>query len=348
MRLVWFAILVACSEVALAQAPPCRYDDKECAAKAMQGHVATRLAYWQNALAKPVEQRIGAAPPELAEYVNLDNIKNGYPDKPLAVVPPPDFLDDLRDAIDEMPAAFKRLLAPKLAGIYFVKDLGSTGYGDLVRDAASKPVAGFVVLDALLLSRQTANAWATWKENTPFKSQSGCQLTAEIETAEQDNRKNAIQYILLHELSHILAINENIHPDWTVEPRDVQSTAEFPFYRLSWSIDRESNRYVSIFDKAFPQRKDVVYYLTPRLFSDQMVATYTNLERTSFATLYAATNPFDDFAEALTTYIHTVLMKKPFEIRIHVNGRLAKVYRSCWTQQRCAQKRTILERLLAP
>ncbi len=351
MRLIWLLMLVAFCGIAFSQeqaALPCRYDDKECAAKAVQGHAVTRLAYWQNVFGKPVEQRIGAAPPELVEYINLDNIKNGYPDKPRAVDPPPDFLRDMRDAIDEMPSSFKRLLAVKLAGIYFVEGLGSTGYGEQLLDTESKPVAGFVVLDASLLARQTANAWATWKENTPFKSQSGYRLSAEIEAQEQDNRKNAIQYILLHELSHTLAINGNIHPDWNAEPKDVQSLANFPFASLSWSVDKSSNSYVTIFDKTFLQRKDVIYYLKPKLLSDRMVDTYANLERTSFATLYAATNPFDDFAEALTTYVHTVLMKKPFAIRIYKDGKLAKVYRSCWAQKRCAEKRKILERFLKP
>ena len=351
MRLIALLLLAAFCGTASSQqqaAFPCRFDDKECAAKAVRGHPVTKVAYWQNALGVPVEERMGPAPPELVEYLKLDNIKNGYVSKPAAIHPPDDFVGDVRDAIEETPAAFRRLLAPKLAGIYFVKDLGSTGYSELVLDSASKPVAGFIALDAALLARQTANAWATWKENTAFKSQSGYRLDAEIETAGHDNRRNAIQYILLHELSHIVAINENIHPDWTVEPKNVRSTEPFPFFRLSWSIDTAGNRYVTIFDAKFPQRKDVVYYLDPKLGAAQMVATYANLERTNFPTLYAATNPFDDFAEALTTYVHTVLMKKPFAIRIYAGGRLARIYRSCWTQQRCAQKRKLLERLLAP
>jgi len=38
-------------------------------------------------------------------------------------------------------------------------------------------------------------------------------------------------------------------------------------------------------------------------------------------------------------------MNKPFEIRIYHNDKLAKLYKSCWTEKRCLQKRRMLERL---
>ena len=77
-----------------------------------------------------------------------------------------------------------------------------------------------------------------------------------------------------------------------------------------------------------------------------MLATYGALERTNFATLYAATNPNDDFAESFASYVHTVLMAQPFAIEIHENGRLAKTFKACWSEARCAEKRRILEALL--
>ena len=120
----------------------------------------------------------------------------------------------------------------------------------------------------------------------------------------------------------------------------------FPFFQLSWNVDRVNNQFVTAFDAAFPQRKDVVYYFGARIAADQMVATYDNLERTNFATLYAVTSPGDDFAESFASYVHTVLMKKPFAIRIYQHGKLVKVYRSCWDEARCAEKRKLIERFL--
>jgi hypothetical protein len=324
---------------------PCADGDKECALKAAKGHAVTTLQFWQDAFAKPVEERIGPAPPELVELLNLENIKDGFPERPRATAIAPDFLRDLRAALAELPEAVKRRLSSRLAGIHLVDDLGGTGFTDQIVDERSNAVGGFVVLDAAVLGRHTANSWAGWKENTPFGAQPGFRLEAVIEKKPGDNRKNAIQYILLHELGHVLAITANVHPRWSTEPEDVQSMGDYPFARLSWAID--GNRYVTKFDASFPQRKDIVYYLTPKLAAGQMADTYAGLERTNFPTLYAATSPGDDFAEAFANYVHVVLMKKPFEIRITRDGRTAKRYGSCWKQARCAEKRKVLERILA-
>ena len=327
-------------------APPnCRDDDKACATKAVKNHVVKSMAYWQHAFARPVDERIGPVPPEVVDFLKLQNIADGFPEKPHAAPIAADFLRDLRAALAELPDPVKRRLNAKLAGIYLVDDLGGTGFTDQVYDARATAVAGYVVLDMAVLNRHIANSWATWKENTPFKAQPGFRLAVEIETGANNDRKNAIQYILLHELGHVLAIGENIHPSWDVKPQDVRSLSAFPFAHASWTV--KGDRYASRFDAAFPQRRKVVFYLEPKLQAGQMPATYGNLARTNFSTLYAATSPGDDFAEAFANYVHTVLMKKPFAIRIYRDGTLVKTYRPCWEQARCAFKRKLLEQFLA-
>ena len=351
MRIAWRFLLlmvVASPLTALSQEPvqpACEGSEKDCAAKALKDHVVARIDYWRDALAKPILDRMGAAPPELVEYLNLDNIKNGFSYKPRAAKVTPDFRRDVHNAIADIPYEVRQLLARKLAGIYFVEDLGGTGYTDEIQDAGARAVAGFIVLDMSVLAKQTANAWATWKENTPFKPQPGIRLVAEIEKKQQNNRKNAIQYILLHEFGHVLSINEKFHPSWKLDAREITSSSDYPWFWSSWDVSREDNRFVTHYDRAFPQRTDVVYYLGAKLPGDQMIAVYDNLEQTNFATLYSVTRPADDFAEAFASYVHTVLMNKPFEIRIYQNDKLAKLYKSCWTEKRYLQKRRMLERL---
>ena len=292
-------------------------------------------------------RRIGPAPPELVEFLRLDTIAQAIPNKPRAPALAPEFLDEVTAAFDELPQPVKNLLSHKLAGIYFIEDIGGTGFTDVVLDSSGNPVAGFVVLDPSVLLKQTANDWATWKENTPFMAHPDFRLVAKIEEASRNNRKNAIQYILLHELAHVISIGGNIHPSWNVEPKDVASLSAYPFFQLSWTRSKDGNRYESLFDTAFPQRKDVVYYFGARLPAGQMLVTYENLERTNFATLYGANSPGDDFAEAFASYVHTVLMKRPFAIRIYRGGTEVKVFESCWNQPRCAEKKRLLEDLLA-
>ena len=324
----------------------CQNDDRICAAELRSQSPIKKMSYWKSAFKKPFEQRIGSAPDELVAYTNLDNIAAGFPNRPQTATIPEDFLKDANDAIAELPVQIKKLIAKKLAGIYFVKDLGGTGYTDYIDGELFGPKAGFIVLDIDVLSNYTANGWAAWKERTPFIADPQYQLDAIIEAGGQDNRKNAIQYILLHELGHILSIGKKIHPQWG-QQKNKTSLDRFPFSLLSWEYGNQNdNHYISRFEAQFPLRKNIVYYFGAKLNGDQMLDAYRQLEETNFPTLYAATSPSDDFAESFVSYVHTVMMKRPLEIRIYHDGRIVITYNSCWEEKRCAEKRKFLEKFL--
>ncbi len=40
-------------------------------------------------------------------------------------------------------------------------------------------------------------------------------------------------------------------------------------------------------------------------------------------------------------------MGQPFEIHLLHDGRTVKTYRACWSEERCAAKRALLEKVLA-
>lgn len=325
---------------------PCGDSDKKCVLRLMRDHAAIKLAFWQSALSLPAGERIGPAPPELVQYITLDNIANDYPERPLATSPDPAFLADLKSAIADLPPNIWALFPRKLAGLYFVDGLGGTGYTDYVFDVRGKPVAAFVVLDAAVLAKQSANAWATWKENTPFKADARYKLDARIEEDNADSRKNALQYILLHELGHVFSVGTNIHPPWNIEPRRIAPAAKYPFFDQSWQIDRKANKYRSRFDAVFPQRARTAYYFGAKLEASEMTATYSSLLGTNYPSLYAATVPGDDFAESFASYVHVVLMNRPWQITISSDGAPLATFKSCWDEARCAAKRTRLEQLL--
>jgi hypothetical protein len=325
---------------------PCAASDKPCLMKAAKSHPAGTARFWTEELARPVAERMGPAPQALVEYLHVDNALNGFPEKPRASRLSEIFVADVRGAIADLPPAVRRVFNDTFAGVWFVDDLGGTGFTDMIRDGSGKPVGGYVVLDAALLGKFRANAWATWKENTPFKPAPGWALEARIEEESRDDRRAAIGYILLHELGHVLSINRDVHPRWDRPPKEVPEGARHPFFDLSWSIDRKEDRYVSRFDGDFPARRKVVYYLGAKLGAADAVPVYEVLGKTNFPTLYAATSPGDDFAESFASYVHTVLMRRPWEIAIRHDGKVAMTYRSCWEERRCAAKRAILETLL--
>lgn len=346
MKFAAFLVLVALLLPNTAAALPCADTDKDCAQMALKTHPAARVATWQAMLSLPVAERIGPAPPYLVEYITLDNIANGYPERPRAAQLDAALLADLKGAIADLPPAIWALVGARLAGVYLVEGLGGTGYTDYVFDAQGRPLMGFVVLDAAVLAGQSANAWATWKENTPFAGSADYRLDARIEADDKDNRRNVIQYILLHELGHVLSIGGAIHPPWNLGAKEVDGAVRYAFFDLSWSVDRAADKYRSRFDAEFPQRQNTVYYFGAKLTAADMLPTYAGLRLTNFPSLYAATSPGDDFAESFASYVHVVLMQRPWQITISRGGGVVDVFRACWDEPRCAAKRQLLERLI--
>jgi hypothetical protein len=347
----WRVLVLAIAAIGVAGCEPpapknCGPSDSQCAARAVREHVVLKIANWTEPFSRPLDQRVFAAPPEIVDFLRLQNIAAGIRDRPGAIEVTPQFLQDFNEAIAEIPQPVKRRVAGKLTGIFLVRELGSSGFTDQILDARSNPVAGFIALDLTAIDK-TANAWATWKENTPFKDQAGYRLAAEIEDRQHDTRKYAIQYILLHEMAHVMAIGETIHPRWDVEAARLRSPENYAFFSASWIASRERNRFESIFDGDFLQRSKVVYYRRAELRGDQMVEAYDHLEHTNFATLYGATNFADDFAEAMANYVHVVMLNKPYRITIYDDDKVAKVYDPCWSRARCREKRKLLEQFLA-
>jgi hypothetical protein len=333
---IWLCLVCADSHAA------CLETDKDCVTAAHREHVVNRISFWKASLDKPLLQRIGPAPAELIDYLKLDNILNEYPERPTSATLPPDFQRDINAAISELPDKIKHALGGRLAGIYLVHNLGGSGFTEAISDASGKPVAAYVVLDIDTLEQRKANEWATWKENSPFRANGVDTLVATIESPSNDNRKNAIQYILLHEFGHVLSVGRHFHPPWTQDSAAVNAS-EYPFFALSWRFDKGQNKFVTDFEDRFPLRKQVVYYFGAKLNASQMTDVYGQLETTNFPTLYGATNPYDDFAESFVNYVHTVLMGKPFEIQVENKGKVVKRYGSCWGEKRCEEKRKVLE-----
>ena len=334
--------LLACFE----QPSTCDDGDQQCLQQLMDNHEIIKLSYWQSYFDRPLEERVFVAPPEVINYVEMDNRTSGYPNRPFAPPANEDFIADISAALAEIPDTVKDRLDDKLAGIFLVSDLGGTGYTNYIRDDNDNDVAAFVVLDYQVLEQRSANEWATWKESTPFKSDPDYAIEVTIQPEQNDSRKNAIQYILLHELGHVVSVNEKFHPAWNIAPRDIENVEQYEFFNESWLVAKQFNAVDSKYDgTVLADRKNVIYYLWPKLSAARLVPIYDALEQTNFPTLYAVTDPAEDWAESFVTYVHSVLMQKPFVIRIKNKGQVVKTFESCWGEPRCAGKQAIMAEL---
>jgi len=325
---------------------PCKNNDRNCAFEEREKDPLHTIDVWQARLAKPLVERVALADKQLVRYIALDNVASGYAEVPRLPGRHDMLLAELRQVVMELPEVVKAKVDKTLAGICLVENFGGTGMSQYIYGKDGQPVAGYIALDPQVLNMRTANSWATWKENSPFKADASIKLTATIENATGDTRKNAIRYILLHEIGHILSIGEKIHPLWTEKTVSARALATFPFASISWRPLETRGPQASKFDDTFPERKNAVYYVGARLEGSAAESVYAKLARTNFPTLYAATNWGDDFAESFANYVHVVIDKRPFEIRIERNGVLMTAYKGCWEEARCREKKQVLEEFL--
>ena len=319
--------------------------DKQALLTRMKNHPGRSAEPWGDFMSRPLEDRFVQVPDEVIEYLYLDNQLNDFPEVPRAAQIDAAMQNEIRDVLRELPASLRDILYPKLAGLGFVEELGGSAYTESLAGGDT----GFVLLDVGVMQR-TANAWATWKENTPF-AEGRFKVTMTIEDDTNDTRKNALRYVLLHELGHIACIGERHIPDWG----SAQTTAHAKgthFFPLSWSIEphEDGERYASVLEPAFPEARALPYYAPParRLPNDRLPAFYKALATTNLVTPYSAARVGDDFAEALVSYVHVVMKQRPWRIDIRDGEEVVQTLTACWNEPRCADKRAYMDALLQP
>ncbi len=315
-------------------------ETRQCLIENLAQNPARNLAFWQTSLNKPLAQRIFDAPAEVLELLRIDNRLNGYPSN-VTSFRDPAALSTLQKAFAELPASVHDLIADRLAGIFLVENLGTSGYTNDVFDSEGRESAGFVVLDSSLFSRK-GNEWASHRDATAFRAEAGFEIRNIIAEPKSDSPLAAVQFLLVHELGHVASIGGNQHPSWNQELWGVD-LQDYPFSALSWWID--NGQYRSRFDSGFTLRKRLVFYQIPRLSGRQMPEVLRQLKRTNFVSLYAASRPEEDFAESFAVYVHSEMMDKPFVIAVLVDGQVRERLGSCF-RNTCKRKYELLKSLI--
>ena len=121
----------------------------------------------------------------------------------------------------------------------------------------------------------------------------------------------------------------------------------FPFTRISWTISRPSNRYRSRFDNIFWQRRQLAFYREAQLPAREILSTVENLANSNFVSLYGSTSPLEDFAESFAVYVHTELMRQPYQIEVLVDGVVARQLGTC-LRDACRSKMKIMRQIFEP
>lgn len=320
----------------------CENSDKECLHKKVINHQARKYSFYKKFNEAPLTNKVFSAPKELLDFVNLDNRKLDLPHRTKKSKDFDKIAKLTQAALDELPPIVKSKFAHKLIGIFLLEGLGSTGFTDMVKDQNGKTQGAFIILDSGVLAQRDANSWASWKENTPFET-GDLKIELKIEEEENNNIKNAIQYILLHELGHVVSINSQIHPPWDRDEKDI-NIKEYPYTMLSWKKEQEKLiGQLENTNKLYVPYKTLNFYHGKKLSNNQMLVIYTLLNLTNIPTLYGAMNAADDWAESFVTYIHTVLLKKPFDLKIKTGETVIFKHELCYFNNQCKRKTEYLK-----
>lgn len=307
-------------------------------------HPVRQLDYWRGYESRSWVDRLVPASPEIIDFLQKDNLLQGFPQQPRPARVDDNYLADIQAAMRAIPASVQALVTDKLVALILVDDLGGSGYMESVFNAEGIPVAAFLVLDPSVLNKK-ANDWASWKDSTPFMPAPGFEIRTHLEHEQGDTRVNALRYILLHEFGHFIGMDPTVHPSWSHEP-SAEALAVARFASLSWRF--EDGSYVSRYDAAFPLRRKIVFYGgdDSRLPVSEAAPFLKALAKTNFPTPYSATSNADDFAESLANYIHVVVDKRPYWIEVLKNGEVLYRLESCWGTPRCSSKEMFLSWLL--
>ncbi|HEY4371951.1 MAG TPA: hypothetical protein VGN52_08505 [Burkholderiales bacterium] len=304
------------------------------------------LDYWKAAFAKPLEQRIGPADTRLIDYIYADSLRFGGALRVTSFVPDAALAHDLAAAVAGLPPEVRRAAADKLAGIYLIAGISYSGITYEILGAQERPVKGVILINAHAFDGRNANEWLSWKESDPFDPGSRWRLSAKIEMAAENTRVRGLQFLILHEIGHLLAIGTDINPPFGEPAARFPPVAQYPFVSLSWRDSRDQS-FETRNEEGFPLRHKVFYYGGPKLNGNTMEPIYRSLQQTGFATLYGATDPWDDFAETFATYVHTQLQHRHYAITVYHDDAPVLIYHSCWEEGRCEAKRAYMERVLA-
>ena len=222
----------------------------------------------------------------------------------------------IRNIAQKEDSLVNNLKEKNILAIYICSNLGGTGITGFVYDN-DKIVGGYIVIDGDVIYKK-ANEWISYKESSVFQNTVSSSIAITIADSSNNTEEYALNYILLHELGHIISQTLSVLPDQRDKYRDF---TKYEFTKDIW-LNEDVSRYD---DTLFPNRNKIKFYSTNPEFEIDSNAEdiYNSLNKTSFPTLYSAMNPDDYFSECFVSYISLNIYKQPWILTIKKkNGQL--------------------------
>ncbi len=252
----------------------------------------------------PLIERVGQTPDSVLTIFREAGMS------PKLYSPNEDDLKKILAAIDILPPLHQKVLKQRLRKISLLNDMPNTALTSTVN--SDDPISLFdITIRAAILS-QSAAEWIVEKESSCFdRKESAFSLRADV------GKITAIQYVLLHEATHIVDASLEITPSLIQKPEGDRQNTATPFTEGVWEDARtplSRFRNSGLMSIRFRPGGKV-------MDASKMKDLYEALATTPFVSLYGSSARTEDLAEYLTVYHLTQELHQPFRIFVYDGDR---------------------------
>lgn len=211
-------------------------------------------------------------------------------------------------AFSILPPLHKKILKEHLLSISFMDNMPNTALTSTLETTDSTKQFNITFRAGIL--NETISEWATWKEKSAFDNSATPSMEIQIDAGKLD----AIQYVLLHEATHVVDAVLGLTP----KAEKVDSlVAHTEFTKNIWRL----------FNKPMVQFTNTILEKTRfRSGKAQPIASapdiYNALKKTPFPSLYGMASWYEDAAELISICHLTQKLNQPFVVYVKENNKV--------------------------
>ncbi len=220
--------------------------------------------------------------------------------------------EKVNKAFSILPPLYKKILKKHLHSISFMDNMPNTALTSPLETADTLQQFNITFRAGIL--NETISQWATWKEKSAFDATANPELEIQVDAGTLD----AIDYILLHEATHIVDAVLNLTPHAEVNDAVVSPSKFTEGTWLKMNVPEAKYDGALLAQTRFRSGKPQPISLAEE--------TYNALGETPFASLYGMASWHEDLAELVAIYHLTNKLKQPFVIYLKEQGRVKAAF----------------------
>ncbi|MBC86524.1 MAG: hypothetical protein CL677_05030 [Bdellovibrionaceae bacterium] len=308
--------------------------------KRLDSHPIRTIEFWEEY--KLEGKAVREANEYVLDYINLDNKLYGIK----SVVAPsgdPKIIEVVDSVFENLPKTLHQLYSFKLLGVFPVTGLGTTGYTEIVYDKMGKVAGAFIIVDMNYL-KDPLDTWFSKREAMPFKP-GELALSVRFTSETEKTSSKTLEYILVHELAHVISANWKHHPHWNA--KTINDISDYKYMSLSWKTDLSRKKYVPKLKPLLPYYGKLSFYKEPELPNSSMLGFFQTLAQSNFPTPYSVSSFSEDFADSFASYYFCIKNRVCPEYVVKKRDQELSRTKSCWETENCEEKKQYFDLLFS-